>query len=179
MHSYFVTFTAARNGAGCGDKSRLDTQPNCISTLSPAQVAILDPAGVGFNQAVLSLIETRYPEANDLTQGDGVNTGGYLFTTSVPDIQSTYVGRVDYNLTPTQRLFGRVTITRRTAIEGLPEFPTDPVTHPFTDNSYGYVASHVWTIGQNKVNSRIGRCGSPRSFTTSMRRKRCARLISA
>jgi len=140
------------NGAGCGDNSRLNTQPNCITTLSPAQVASLDPAGLGFNQAVLSLIDTRYPQANDLTQGDGVNTGGYLFTTPTPDIQSTYVGRVDYNLTPKQSLFGRLTITRRNAIAGLPEFPTDPVTHPFTDDSFGYVASHVWTIGPNKVN---------------------------
>jgi hypothetical protein len=146
------TLNYINNGAGCGDSSRLNTQPNCISTLSSAQVASLDPAGIGFNQSVLSYIDARYPQANDLTQGDGVNTGGYRFTTPTPDIQSTYVGRGDYNLTPSQRVFGRLTITRRNAIEGLPEFPTDPVTHPFTDDSYGYVVSHVWTLGQNKVN---------------------------
>jgi hypothetical protein len=140
------------NGSGCGDSSRLNTQPNCISTLSPAQVASLDPVGTGFDQGVLSYIDSRYPQANDLTQGDGVNTGGYLFTTPIPDIQSTYVGRVDYNLTPTQRIFGRLTITRQSYFSGLPEFPTDPVTHPFTDRSYGYVVSHVWTIGSSKVN---------------------------
>ena len=146
------TLNYINNGQGCGDSSRLNTQSNCISTLSAAQVAALDPAGTGFNQAVLSFIDSRYPVANDLSQGDGVNTGGYRFTVPTPDIQSTYVGRIDYNLSPTQRIFGRVTLTRRNAISGLPEFPTDPVTHPFTDRSYGYVVSHIWTLGKNKVN---------------------------
>ncbi|HMG84228.1 MAG TPA: carboxypeptidase-like regulatory domain-containing protein [Terracidiphilus sp.] len=146
------TLNYINNGTGCGDASRLNTQPSCINTLSPGQLAGLDPAGTGFNSDVMSYIDQRYPKANDLTQGDGVNTGGYRFKVPTPDLQTTYVGRIDYNLTPTQRLFGRFTITRRDAISGLPEFPSDPVTHPFTDRSYGYVVSHVWTIGRNKVN---------------------------
>ncbi len=140
------------NGPGCGDSSRLDTQSYCISTLNPTQLAVLDPAGMGFDPAVVAFIGSRYPQANDMSQGDGVNTGGYRFKVPTPNNESTYVGRVDYNLTPMQRIFGRVTITRENAINGLPEFPTDPVTHPFTDESYGYVVSHVWAIGPNKVN---------------------------
>ena len=146
------TLNYINNGTGCGDTSRLNTQPNCITTLSQTQLATLDPAGIGFDPDLMSYIQTRYPEANDLTQGDGVNTGGYRFKVPTPDIASTYVGRIDYNLTPTQRMFGRFTITRRDAVSGLPQFPTDPLTHPFTDRSYGYVVSHVWTIGRNKVN---------------------------
>ena len=146
------TLNYINNGTGCGDTSRLNTQPNCITTLSQAQLATLDPAGIGFDSDLMSFIQTRYPEANDLTQGDGVNTGGYRFKVPTPDIQSTYVGRIDYNLTSTQRLFGRFTINRRDAVAGLPQFPTDPLTHPFIDRSYGYVVSHVWTIGRNKVN---------------------------
>ncbi|HTB98702.1 MAG TPA: TonB-dependent receptor [Terracidiphilus sp.] len=140
------------NGAGCGDSSRLDTQPGCISTLTAGQVAALDPAGTGFDPGVLSFITSRYPEANDSSQGDGVNTGGYRFKSPIPDLQNTYVGRVDYTLTPTQRVFGRFTIARQNAISALPEFPADPVTHPFIDRSYAYMVSHVWTIGSNKVN---------------------------
>lgn len=140
------------NGPGCGDSSRLNTQPNCISTLNAAQLASLDPAGVGFNRDVLAYINARYPQANDLTQGDGVNTGGYRFTSPTPDNEITYVGRADFNLAQAQRLFGRFTIERRDAINELPRFKSDPVTHPYTDRSYGYVISHVWTIGPNKVN---------------------------
>ena len=140
------------DGVGCGDGSRLNTQPSCISTLNSSQATNLDPGGMGFNAGVLSFINSRYPMANDLTQGDGVNTGGYRFKVPTPDFQNTYVGRIDYNLSSRQRIFGRFTIAHRNAIAGLPQFPQDPVTHPFTDDSYGYVVSDVLSIGSNKVN---------------------------
>ncbi len=147
------TLNYINNGPGCGDSSRLNTQPSCISTKSAAEVTTLDPGGIGFDQAELTFINTRYPSTiNDPAGGDGVNTGGYRFTTPTPDNRITYVTRVDYNLTSTQRVFGRFTIDRRNAIESLPEFPTDPLTHPFMDQSYGYVVSHIWDIGKNKVN---------------------------
>ena len=146
------TLNYINNGTGCGASSRLNTTPGCISFLSAAQVAALDPAHKGFDPNVLSFISSRYPAANDLTQGDGVNTGGYRFTTPTPRTQATYVGRIDYNLTSKQKIYGRFTINRTNAIETLPEFPTDPLTHPFTDHSYGYVVSHIWQIGNNKVN---------------------------
>ncbi len=146
------TLNYINNNPGCGDLSRLDNQPGCISSLSANQVAALDPAGTGFNQGVLSFINARYPHANDMSQGDGVNTGGFRYKVPVPNDQITYVGRADYNLSPEQRLFGRITVTRANAINDYPEFPTDPVTHPFYDRSYSYVVSHVWQIGQSKVN---------------------------
>lgn len=144
------------SGPGCGDSSRLtnlttQTDP-CITTLTAGDIATLDPAGIGFNPNVLALVTSRYPEANDLSHGDGVNTGGYRFTYPTPDIDTTYVGRIDYALTSKQRIFGRFTINRENAVESLPEFPTDPSTHPYTDHSYAYVVSHTWTIGNNKVN---------------------------
>ena len=146
------TLNFINNGAGCGDSSRLNTDATCISSLTVAQVAALDPQGVGFNTPELTFIAGRYPTANDPTQGDGVNTGGYRFTAPTPDNAITYVGRIDYNLTPTQKIFGRFTINRENSIYALQEFPVDPVTYPVIDRSYGYVVSDVWTIGHNKVN---------------------------
>jgi hypothetical protein len=146
------TLNYINNGSGCGDSSRINTQPSCISTLSAAQVAALDPSGTGFSQDVLTYINTRYPQANDLSQGDGVNTGGYRFTYPTPDIDTTYVGKIDYNMSSKHRISGRFTINREDAVESLPEFPTDPSTHPFIDRSYAYVISDVWTITPNKVN---------------------------
>ncbi len=146
------TLNYINNGPGCGDASRLNNQPGCISTLNAGQVTALDPAGIGFNQDVLSFIDARYPHANDLSQGDGVNTGGFRYKVPAPNNETTYVGRMDYNLSSTQRLFGRFTLARQNELSDFPEFPTDPVTHPFTDRSYSYVISHIWQIGQNKVN---------------------------
>jgi hypothetical protein len=143
------------SSSDCGDSTRITSftsTPACITTLSASQVATLDPARIGFDMPELAFIASRYPEPNDLSQGDGVNTAGYRFTYPHPDNRITYVGRVDYNLTPTQRIFGRFTITRRDTIESAPEFPSDGVTHPFQDRSYGYVVSHVWNISKNKVN---------------------------
>lgn len=142
------------SNAGCGDGSRLNTKPTCISTLKPADIAALDPTGKGFDQDLLSYINTRYATAhvNDPSYGDGVNTGGYRFTYPTPDIETTYVSRVDYNMTAKQKVYGRFTINRRNAVENLPFIPSDGDTHPFIDRSYAYMISHVWTIGSNKVN---------------------------
>jgi hypothetical protein len=140
------------SGANCGDASRLNTTPQCISTLNANQVAALDPTGVGFNPTVISFLKGRFPAANDLTLGDGVNTGGYRFNVATPVFNTNYIARIDYNLNEKMKIFGRFTINRQNSIESLPVLPTDPVTHPFIDRSYSYVVSHVWQIGSNKVN---------------------------
>lgn len=146
------TINYINSNPGCSDNSTLTTEPNCITTLQPGDIKSLDPAGTGFSPDVLAFIKARYPQVNDPSQGDGVNTGGYRFTVPVPDTRHTYVGHVAYNLTSTQTISGRFTITRRSATQTLPEFPSDPLTHPFYDKSYGYVLNHVWNIGNNKVN---------------------------
>ncbi len=150
------TLNYINDGAGCGDDTRITSftsLPACITTVSATDLAtIYDPGKIGFDMPELAYITARYPPANDLSGGDGVNTAGYRFTYANPDNRITYVGRVDYALTATQKIFGRFTITRRDAIESGPEFPTDPLTHPVYDRSYGYVVSHVWEIGKNKVN---------------------------
>ena len=117
------TLNYINNGPGCGDSSRLNTTPNCIRTLSAAQLASLDPAGTGFDPGVLTFIDARYPVANDMTNGDGVNTGGYRFKTPTPNNEDTYVGRVDYSLSQSQRVFGRFTITSGNAISAFAGIP--------------------------------------------------------
>jgi hypothetical protein len=146
------TLNYINSGAGCDDNSRINTQPSCISTLSAAGIAGFDPSKIGFDQDVLTFINSRYPQANDLSRGDGVNTGGYRFTYPTPDLEITYVSRIDYNLSSKHRIFGKFTINRRNAVSELPEFQTDPSTHPEIDRSYNYVVSDAWTIGSNKVN---------------------------
>src|ERR1043165_8588659 len=64
------------NTAGCSASARLNTNPNCITILTPAQVAALDPKGVGGSASLLSFINSRYPPANDLTGGDGITPAG-------------------------------------------------------------------------------------------------------
>jgi hypothetical protein len=64
-----------------GEVSYINTA-NAIETLSPAQVAALDPQGIGFNSSLLSLFGSRYPRANDLSGdlGDLINLAGFVST---------------------------------------------------------------------------------------------------
>jgi hypothetical protein len=123
-------------------------------TLSAAQVKALDPLGIGFDSSLLTAITDRYPAPNDLSgdYGDLINTAGFRFNAPFPLVENDYVGRVDYNLTGTQKLFGRVTFARENSTQKAIQFPGDPETYPFLDKSYAWVVGHTWTIGNNKVN---------------------------
>lgn len=57
-----------------------------ITTLSSSQVAGFDPMGTGWDSTELSLFQSRYPIANDLTGdvGDSVNTAGFRFNSPDP-----------------------------------------------------------------------------------------------
>lgn len=144
------------NTAGCTASSRLTTTPNCITILTPAQVAALDPQGVGADAALLSFVNGRYPEPNDLSAGDGINTGGFRFNSPVHRVDNTYTARVDYQPTNSQKLFVRWNIARRTQTDTVnsvaAQFPGDPETAQILVKDYAYVIGHTWTISSNKIN---------------------------
>lgn len=144
------------NTAGCATTSRLNTTPQCITILTPAQVAALDPRAVGSNQALLSFINSRYPQANDLTLGDGINTGGFRFNAPVSRKDSTYTTRIDYNLTDKQRMFGRFNIARRNQTDTVnsvaQQFPGDPETALIIVQDYSWVVGHSWVISSSLFN---------------------------
>ena len=152
-----VSYIKNTDGSGntCTAASRQNTTPQCIGTLTSAQVAALDPQHIGFNTNFLTFVNTRYPHANDLTLGDGINTGGFRFNSPAPDFATDYVGRVDYNLNNSMKFFGRFTIARENATESPVQFPGDPVTSPFIDRSYAYVVGYTWVISPTKVNQFI------------------------
>lgn len=161
---------------GCTAASTLQSTPNCVTILTPAQVANLDPcsnpstaqgpctvdgtpAGApvtpGFNPALLSLINSRYPHANDLSAGDGINTGGLLFNAPNPDTVNTYTTRVDYNLTSKQKLFTRFSFYNVHAIVGglsSIQFPGDPITNPAITKDRAWVIGHTWIFSPTLVN---------------------------
>jgi Carboxypeptidase regulatory-like domain len=119
-----------------------------------ADIVALDPQHQGFNPAILSLLNSRYPHANDLSGqfGDLVNTAGYRFNAPFPLKEDDYVQRVDYNLNSKMRIFGRGTFTKTNATQSPIQFPGDPETFPFLDQSYSWVVGHSWTIKSNMVN---------------------------
>lgn len=171
------------NKPGCTAASTLQSTPNCITMLTPAQVAALDPCSKpataqgpctlngqpggtavtpGFNPQLLTLLNSRYPAANDLSAGDGVNTGGFRFNAPNPDTVNTYTTRVDYNLTANQKLFTRFTFYNVHAINPAPlgglgsiQFPGDPITNAIRQFDRSWVIGHTWIFNPNLVNQFV------------------------
>ena len=144
--------------AGCTSSSRLDRNPSCITILTPAQVAALDPkAGQpGADAALLSFINGRYPHANDLSGGDGINTGLFRFNAPAKRADNTYTTRIDFVATSNQKIFGRFNIARRVQTDIVnsvaQQFPGDPETAQIQVKDYAYAIGHTWTINPSMVN---------------------------
>ena len=148
------------NGTTCVGTSRADTTPQCIGMIDSAQVASLDPQGIGFNPALQAFINKRYPQVNDVTGGDGINTGGFRFNAPVILKENDYVSRLDYSLSSTMKLWVRGSVESQRQGDDVNfsapiQFPGDPITHSINNASYGYVVGHNWTIGANKTNQAL------------------------
>ncbi len=149
----YILANASNSSGPCSYTSRLNTTPQCIGTLTPAQVKALDPNNVGFSPVLQSFLSSRYPAPNDPTSGDGINTEGFRFAAPDPEDETNYVVKLDYNLSPTMKVFAKAGIERQNSVEFPQYLPSDPVYgNPFIDRSYNYVVGHTWTIGATKVN---------------------------
>ncbi len=131
---------------------RLDTNPQCISFASTALSATLDPRGVGVNQQLVSFINSRYPAANDVSGGNGLNTGLVRFNAPVLLNYNTYTTRIDGNINDRQRAFGRLTLTRNDQTNAEALFPGDPDSEQLLDKSYQLVGGHTWVISSAITN---------------------------
>jgi hypothetical protein len=164
------------NGAGCNSAPlpRINTNPACFTILTPAQVAALDPRGIGGNAALLSFINSRYPLPNDLTLGDGINTGGFRFNAPSLRADNTYTTRIDYNATEKQRFFGRFNIARRVQTDTVnsvaAQFLGDPETAQIIVKDYAWVVGHTWVASPSVVNqATVGVSRSGLLFPTNFR----------
>jgi hypothetical protein len=150
----YINNGGAGNTNGCSAASTIASQPACISTLTSAQVLALDPLTAGPDMDLVSLLASRYPKSNTTAFGDGVNTGGFIFNSPIKRVDNTYVGRLDYNVTPNQRLFARATWDR--SVDGNTNagaFPGDPAPlKSEVDHSRSWVVGHTWTISPTMTN---------------------------
>ena len=115
----------------------------------------MDPAHIGDSPQILALFQSNYPLPNDVTLGDGVNTGGFRFNAPTPQNLTNYVGRVDWVVNSRIHVYGRGTIARENAVNDVAQFPGLPPATQFVDRSYAYVGGVDWQIGDNKFNQFI------------------------
>jgi hypothetical protein len=164
----------------CTNKSRQNTTPQCISFTTPAgrnSLAGMDPAAIGADAALLTFVTGRYPHANDLTGGDGINTGGLRFNAPFRLGNNTYTTRMDYNLTNNQKLFGRFNIVRSAQTDDInnvaAQFPQDAApASQITTRDYAFAIGHTWNVNANNINEAVfgitsSRLGFPALFQPS------------
>ena len=113
-----------------------------------------------------TLIRTGW---NDLNAGDGINTGGFLF--SAPDhlSENNFVGKLDFNLGSKHRLFAKYSYIGEKLGDNVNgatvQFPGDPISHFIIDTSYTFSVGDTWTISSNKVNQfTVGQARSRLNF---------------
>ncbi|SPF39464.1 Cna B-type protein [Candidatus Sulfotelmatobacter kueseliae] len=121
--------------------------------LGPAELAAMDPTGVGPSGGALAYFAT-YPTANDLSYGDAPNFAGYRFAAPTTTRENWYTGRLDYKLTQN----GNHTLFfRGTAVDdnygNAPFLPGRPPETKSIALSKGFVAGYTSLWGSHLVNN--------------------------
>jgi hypothetical protein len=122
--------------------------------LTPDQVKALDPLHIGADPAVLDILK-KYPEPNDFTQGDTLNTAGFRFNAPTPLRFSTYIAKIDYQIDSNGKheIFWRGNLQNDHFDNGLPQFPGQPSSSVLLDNSKGYAIGYTALLHPNFTSS--------------------------
>jgi hypothetical protein len=123
-----------------------------VTTLQPADIKALDPAGIGVNAASVALFKL-YPLPNDTTVGDGLNTFGYRFKAPIKLDWNTYIAKLDYNLTSNGKhiVFWRGNL-QNDSDTSLPQFPGQQPRFTNLNNSKGYAAGYTAQLTSTLTN---------------------------
>jgi hypothetical protein len=180
QHVFNGSVAYVNDGAGCASTSTLQTAPACITILTPAEVALIDPQGVGAAAGILSTLASRYPVGQLGIGGNGVNTGGIRFNSPVSLKDNIWTNRIDFSA-GNHKLFGRFNIQRfeQDRTDGpIQQFPGDEKSTNSTSRDWSYVIGHTWTVSSRMINqatfgitkqvfafNRTSRPSFPNSFT--------------
>lgn len=118
--------------------------------LSPAELAALDPLGIGPSLAAMEYFR-KYPLPNEPGR-DGQNIMAFRFSAPIENEFFTYIGRLDYKMSDNQQWFGRFNLQDDT-INDPPQFPGQPPRRLTTFNNFGYAIGHDAVLGPTLLNS--------------------------
>lgn len=145
----------------CNDPTTTGCDPidaHEAAALSANQIKAMDPLGIGPSQQILSIFN-QYPMPNTDSVGDGLNFRGYTFSSPQPATLNTFIGKLDFNLTPNgnHRLFVRGNLQGdRQAGVAQWVYPDGKATPPASlthSNNKGLAVGYTATIGNNWVNN--------------------------
>lgn len=107
-------------------------------------------AAPGANPYAMAYFQSM-PAATGTTEGDGLNTGSYTFSSPKPLTQNTTIARIDWSPSDRHKLFFRGNLQKDT-LQGVEQFPGQGASTSYVDNSKGFVFGHTWTISPTLVN---------------------------
>ncbi len=123
----------------------------CNVTIDTLRNLVFPSAGI--NPAAVSVLAgatSRYA-SNNLTVGDRLNTGGYLFNAPTTDKENTHIARLDWNPFSNQQVFFRGNYQWDNSTLA-PAFPDTPQGN-FWSHPVGLAASHNRAISAVKFNN--------------------------
>jgi hypothetical protein len=128
-----------------------------VGKLSPTQIAAnADPLHIGPNAAILKYLQ-QFPNPNDTSVGDGLNTAGYRFNSGAPLRYNTYITKIDYSLNDRHQLFVRGNLQNDHSTDSIPQFPGQPDSSAHLENAKGFAVGDTWIISPNMTsNMRYG-----------------------
>ena len=120
--------------------------------LTPAQIARLDPLGIGPSKGVSDHFK-KYPLPNDPGR-DGINYMGYRFAAPIENEFATYTARLDARLDDSgnHKLFFRG-VMQDDSINSTPAFPGQPAQTVSTNGNWGYAIGVDSVLSKNLVNT--------------------------
>lgn len=137
-----------------------------LTTVTPAQLTLLDPRGIGIDPAMLDLANhTGYLDktfctgrtiTNDLAAGDGFNYAGFVFRAPTSLDNDVFISKVDYRLTSD----GRHLLFWRGALQdlrnpGAPFLPGDAPEQTTADHSKGSALGYTAVLSSTLTNSFV------------------------
>jgi hypothetical protein len=121
-------------------------------------IAANDPLGRGIDPKMRDLMALM-PAPNNTDVGDGFNTGGFRFNVGSPSREEQGTGKIDYNMTPTHRIFFRYSRQWNQSIDTLnnadQRFPGLP-DGAQGGSRWGYGFGSDWTISPTTINEFRG-----------------------
>ncbi len=136
-----------QNSPGCGPI------PQGFYALSPAQIAAIDPLGIGPNSAVRQQ-NAGFPDPNTTGNNDNLNLLGFRFGAPVNNLFNTAVVRADVHLDRADKhtIFWRGSLMHDTVgIE--PQFPGQPPRQTLLNNNKGFSVGYTALLTNQLVNS--------------------------
>ena len=120
--------------------------------LTPAEMAQLDPLGIGPSRAVSDHFK-KYPLPNDPGR-DGINYMGYRFSAPLENAFNTYITRFDYLIDRggKHKLFFR-SGKQDDTVNSVPQFEGQAPNTQRVNKNYGYAAGYDAVLSNNLINT--------------------------